>query len=102
MNSSRARVARRSQKQQGSPAAKKSWSARRLACEILAEAEKEKLYLDQILEKRLAHTTLPAADRALVTALTHGVMRARARLDVEIIQHFRKNYETAPPHLRNA
>ncbi|MGH7493446.1 MAG: 16S rRNA (cytosine(967)-C(5))-methyltransferase RsmB [bacterium] len=98
----RARVAPTSQKQPAPPAEKNAWTARRLACEILTEAEKEKFYLDQILERRLAQTSLPAADRALVTALTHGVMRARARLDVELIQHFRKNYETAPAHLRNA
>jgi 16S rRNA (cytosine967-C5)-methyltransferase len=95
MKSSRARAARAPRQQHDLP------TARKLACEILAAAEKEELYLDQILEKRLAHTSLPAADRALVTALANGVMRARARLDAEIIQYFRKNYKTAPPLFKN-
>ncbi len=75
--------------------------ARKLACEILAEAEKEEFYLDQILEKRLARTPLSAADRALVTALTHGVMRWRGRLDFELSRQFRKNYASAPPLLKS-
>lgn len=76
-------------------------SARQLACEIVTAAEKDGLYLDQILEQRLARAPLAAADRALVTALTHGVMRWRGRLDFEIARHFRKNYASAPPLLKS-
>lgn len=76
-------------------------SARSLACEILTEAESGSLYLDQILEQRLAHAGLAAKDRALVTALANGAMRWRARLDAEIASHFRQNYDTARPLLKN-
>lgn len=76
-------------------------SARGLACDILTEAESGSLYLDQILEQRLAQTKLTAKDRALVTALTNGAMRWRARLDVEIASFFRQNYATARPLLKN-
>lgn len=85
--------------QTDSPAS--SNSARALACEILTEAESGSLYLDQILEQRLAHVRLTAKDRALVTALTNGAMRWRARLDVEIASFFRQNYSTARPLLKN-
>ena len=80
---------------------RRAHSARKLACEILAEAEKEELYLDQILDKRLAHAPLSAEDRALVTALANGVMRWRGRLDFEIRQHFRRKFETAAPLLKS-
>ncbi len=76
-------------------------SARALACEILTEAESGSLYLDQILERGFAHSQLTDKDRAFVTALTNGAMRWRARLDAEIAEHFRKNYETARPLLKN-
>ncbi len=76
-------------------------SARQLACEILTAAEREEQYLDQILEKRLSHAALSVADRALVTALAHGVMRMRGRLDFEIGGHFHKDYASAPPLLKN-
>lgn len=85
--------------QTDSPAA--SSSARALACDILTEAESGSLYLDQILEQRLAHVRLTAKDRALVTALTNGAMRWRARLDVEIASFFRQNYSAARPLLKN-
>ncbi len=76
-------------------------SARALACDILTAAESGAQYLDQILEQRLARTQLAANDRAFVTALTNGTMRWRARLDYEIAQHFRRDYATARPLLKN-
>ncbi|NUO78851.1 16S rRNA (cytosine(967)-C(5))-methyltransferase RsmB [candidate division KSB1 bacterium] len=76
-------------------------SARALACEILTEAETGSLYLDQILERSLAQAQLSAQDRAFVTALTNGTMRWRARLDAEIAAHFRRDYATARPLLKN-
>ncbi|MEK7729434.1 MAG: 16S rRNA (cytosine(967)-C(5))-methyltransferase RsmB [candidate division KSB1 bacterium] len=76
-------------------------SARALACEILTEAESGALYLDQILEQRLARSPLTAKDRALVTALANGTMRWRARLDAELEEFFRQNYATARPLLKN-
>lgn len=76
-------------------------SARAAACEILTEAESGSLYLDQVLERDLGKLQLAANDRALVTALCNGVMRWRARLDAEIAEHFRTNYEAARPLLKN-
>jgi len=76
-------------------------SARALACDILTEAENGPLYVDQVLDRRLADSRLPPKDRALVTAITNGTMRLRGRLDAEIEFYFRRNYDRARPLLKN-
>jgi 16S rRNA (cytosine967-C5)-methyltransferase len=76
-------------------------SPRAIAAQILSEAESSFVYVDQVLEKHLQRAAFPARDRALVTALVHGVARMRARLDGEIQQHFRHHYNEAQPFLKN-
>jgi 16S rRNA (cytosine967-C5)-methyltransferase len=53
------------------------------------------------MEKHLQRAAFPARDRALVTALVHGVSRWRSRLDAEIQQHFRHHFDEAQPFVKN-
>jgi 16S rRNA (cytosine967-C5)-methyltransferase len=76
-------------------------SPRAIAAQILSEAESSSVYVDYVLEKHLQRSAFPARDRALVTALVHGVSRWRARLDVEIQQHFRHHFDEAQPFVKN-
>jgi 16S rRNA (cytosine967-C5)-methyltransferase len=76
-------------------------SPRAIAAQILSEAESSSVYVDNVLEKHLQRSAFPARDRALVTALVHGVSRWRARLDAEIQQHFRHHFDEAQPFVKN-
>jgi 16S rRNA (cytosine967-C5)-methyltransferase len=76
-------------------------SPRAIAAQTLSEAESSVVYVDQVLEKHLQRSAFPPRDRALVTALVHGVSRLRSRLDAEIQQHFRHHYDEAQPFLKN-
>jgi 16S rRNA (cytosine967-C5)-methyltransferase len=76
-------------------------SPRAIAAQILSEAESSSVYVDYVLEKHLQRSAFPARDRALVTALVHGVSRWRARLDAEIQQHFRHHFDEAQPFVKN-
>jgi 16S rRNA (cytosine967-C5)-methyltransferase len=76
-------------------------SPRAVAAQILSEAESSSVYVDHVLGKHLQRTAFPARDRALVTALVHGVARWRARLDAEIQQHFRHHFDEAQPFVKN-
>jgi 16S rRNA (cytosine967-C5)-methyltransferase len=76
-------------------------SPRAIAAQILSEAESSSVYVDYVLGKHLQRSAFPARDRALVTALVHGVSRWRARLDAEIQQHFRHHFDEAQPFVKN-
>ncbi|MDZ7362892.1 MAG: 16S rRNA (cytosine(967)-C(5))-methyltransferase RsmB [candidate division KSB1 bacterium] len=76
-------------------------SPRAIAAQILSEAESSSVYVDHVMEKHMQRAALPVRDRALVTALVHGVSRWRARLDAEIQQHFRHHYDEAQPFVKN-
>ncbi|MGH7597609.1 MAG: 16S rRNA (cytosine(967)-C(5))-methyltransferase RsmB [bacterium] len=76
-------------------------SPRAIAAQILSEAESSSVYVDYVLEKHLQRSAFPARDRALVTALVHGVSRWRSRLDAEIQQHFRHHFDEAQPFVKN-
>jgi 16S rRNA (cytosine967-C5)-methyltransferase len=76
-------------------------SPRAVAAQILSEAESSSVYVDYVMEKHLQRSAFPARDRALVTALVHGVARWRVRLDAEIQQHFRHHYDEAQPFVKN-
>jgi 16S rRNA (cytosine967-C5)-methyltransferase len=76
-------------------------SPRAIAAQILSEAESSSVYVDNVLDKHLQRSAFPARDRALVTALVHGVSRWRARLDAEIQQHFRHHFDEAQPFVKN-
>src|SRR5574341_1567736 len=77
-------------------------SPRAIAAQILSESESSSVYVDQVMEKHLQSSAFPARDRALVTALVHGVSRWRSRLDTEIQQHFRHHYDEAQVFVKNA
>ena len=56
-------------------------TARETALKILFEVEKNGAYSDLALKNVLSHSELSAADRALATELTYGVVRMRLHLD---------------------
>ncbi len=76
-------------------------SPRAIAAQILSEAESSSTYVDYVMDKHLQRSAFPARDRALVTALVHGVSRWRSRLDAEIQQHFRHHFDEAQPFVKN-
>ena len=76
-------------------------SARELCCHILTEAESKSVYLDHTIQKHLARHRFSVQDKALITAITNGTMRYRARLDTELATTFHKNYHEARPFLKN-
>ena len=76
-------------------------SPRAIAAQILSEAESSSTYVDYVMDKHLQRAAFPARDRALVTALVHGIARNRSRLDAEIQQHFRHHFDEAQPFVKN-
>ncbi len=56
-------------------------SVRRAAVEALLQIEQSGGYSNIVLEERLSHTDLPAADRGLLTRLVYGVVERRLTLD---------------------
>ena len=56
-------------------------SVRRAAVEALLQIEQSGGYSNIVLEERLSHTDLPAADRGLLTRLVYGVVERRLTRD---------------------
>ena len=56
-------------------------SARRAAVQALLQIDRAGGYSNIVLEERLSHTELPAADRGLLTRLVYGVVERRLTLD---------------------
>jgi 16S rRNA (cytosine967-C5)-methyltransferase len=55
--------------------------ARRLAFEILTQAEEQQAYASLLLDAKLKRSRLSQQERALATELTYGVLRWQGRLD---------------------
>ena len=56
-------------------------SARQAAVQALLQIEQAGGYSNIVLEERLSHTALSAADRGLLTRLVYGVVECRLTLD---------------------
>ena len=59
-------------------------NVRQIACEILHRVESQKAYADLLLDHHLRNAALKEADRALLTELTYGTLRWRAKIDAKL------------------
>jgi 16S rRNA (cytosine967-C5)-methyltransferase len=64
-------------------------NARRTAWEVLQQLDRQKTFLDALLNRALDRSALSLRDRSLATELVYGVVRHRARLDWTVRQHLR-------------
>ncbi len=64
-------------------------NARGTALKVLYKIEKEGAYINLALKETLANSALTREDRALVTELTHGVVKWRLTLDYTLSKHSR-------------
>jgi 16S rRNA (cytosine967-C5)-methyltransferase len=76
-------------------------NARRTAWEVLQRLERQKGFLDAILDKALDQSGLAVRDRSLVTELVYGVVRHQARLDWIIRQNLRSPKQRIPVRLQS-
>src|SRR5262245_2277610 len=59
----------------------KQHTARSLALQVLLQCREGDAFVQELLDRQLARTTLSAADRRLATQLSYGVLRRRGTLD---------------------
>jgi 16S rRNA (cytosine967-C5)-methyltransferase len=74
--------------------------ARKIAYQVLVQAEANETYVDHILGEQRHGDELSAADRNLLTELVYGVMRWQGQLDWVLSQLFHGRYRRASPKLR--
>jgi 16S rRNA (cytosine967-C5)-methyltransferase len=56
-------------------------TARTVALQVLLDCRRHDAFIQEILDKHLSRSSLPAADRRLATQLAYGVLRRRGTLD---------------------
>ena len=76
-------------------------NARRTAWEVLQQLERQKTFLDAILDRALNKSALSSRDRSLATELVYGVVRHQARLDWVIRLHLRSPKQKIPSRLQS-
>lgn len=76
--------------------------ARSCAVKILCRVERTDAYLDKVLDSELKISTLNDYDKALLSELTHGVLRWLRRLDWFLNGFYRGQYEKCLPEVKNA
>lgn len=76
-------------------------NARQLAAEILQKVESQKAYADLLLDHHLRTAGLIEADRALLTELTYGTLRWRARIDARLVPFLNRSLAETDPFNRN-
>ncbi len=76
--------------------------ARACAVKILCRVERTDAYLDKVLDSELKISTLNDYDKALLSELTHGVLRWLRRLDWFLNGFYRGQYEKCLPEVKNA
>jgi 16S rRNA (cytosine967-C5)-methyltransferase len=76
--------------------------ARSCAVKILCRIERTDAYLDKVLDSELKILTLNDYDKALLSELTHGVLRWLRRLDWFLNGFYRGQYEKCLPEVKNA
>ena len=76
-------------------------NVRQLAAEILHKVESQKAYADLLLDHHLRTAGLIEADRALLTELTYGTLRWRARIDSKLAPFLNRSLAETDPFNRN-
>ena len=76
-------------------------TVRQLASEILFKVDTQKAYADILLDGTLRATHLSERDRALLTELTYGTLRWRAKIDARLSQKLRRPLEDTDVFIRN-
>ena len=76
-------------------------SVRQLASEILFKVDSQKAYADILLDGTLKATHLSERDRALLTELTYGTLRWRAKIDARLSQKLRRPLTDTDAFVRN-
>jgi len=76
--------------------------ARSCAVKILCRVERTDAYLDKVLDAELKISLLNDYDKALLSELTHGVLRWLRRLDWFLNGFYRGQYEKCLPEVKNA
>lgn len=76
--------------------------SRSYAVKILCRVERTDAYLDKVLDSELRLSTLNDYDKALLSELTHGVLRWIRRLDWFLNGFYRGQYEKCLPEVKNA
>lgn len=76
-------------------------SVRHIAAEILHRVESQKAYADLLLDHYLRTTALVEADRALLTELTYGTLRWRAKIDAKLTPFLNRSLAETDPLIRN-
>jgi len=76
--------------------------ARSCAVKILCRVERTDAYLDKVLDSELKFSTLNDYDKALLSEITHGVLRWIRRLDWFLNGFYRGQYEKCLPEVKNA
>ncbi|HEX6769155.1 MAG TPA: 16S rRNA (cytosine(967)-C(5))-methyltransferase RsmB [Candidatus Binatia bacterium] len=76
-------------------------NVRQLAAEILHKVESQKSYADLLLDHFLRTAGLSDADRALLTELTYGTLRWRARIDARLVPFLNRSLAETDPFNRN-
>lgn len=76
-------------------------NVRYYAAEILHRVESQKAYADLLLDHYLRTAGLVEADRALLTELTYGTLRWRAKIDAELVPLLNRSLAETDPLIRN-
>lgn len=76
-------------------------NVRQLAAEILHKVESQKAYADLLLDHFLRTAGLSDADRSLLTELTYGTLRWRARIDARLVPFLNRSLAETDPFNRN-
>ncbi len=76
-------------------------SVRRLAGEILLKVDARKAYADILLDQCIRDSALSERDRSLLTELTYGTLRWRAKIDARLTQQLRRPLAETEPFVRN-
>ena len=76
-------------------------TVRQLASEILFKVDSQKAYADILLDGILKATHLSERDRALLTELTYGTLRWRAKIDARLSQKLRRPLADTDALVRN-
>jgi 16S rRNA (cytosine967-C5)-methyltransferase len=76
-------------------------TVRQLASEILLKVDSQKAYANILLDGTLKTTHLSERDRALLTELTYGTLRWRAKIDARLSQKLRRPLADTDAFVRN-
>jgi 16S rRNA (cytosine967-C5)-methyltransferase len=76
-------------------------NVRQLASEILLKVESQKAYADILLDHAFRRACLSERDRALLTELTYGTLRWRAKIDAHLSQQLRRSMTDTDGFVRN-